>query len=251
MDSSRATSTALQGIAMVCDWLPGGGGMNLRCGCGQATVSDRVRPRRRRWPAVDSIAGIAADRHQPGAVGPNDQETPVTSSQPTVDRVVVTVAAGTTAAEALATAGVAGAVVVADPTGHLHDLAWTPAADTDVTAVPMDSETGRAVLRHSTAHVLAQAVQELFPKAKLGIGPPIENGFYYDFDVPEPFKPEDLSRIEKKMRDIVKEGQLFARRAVSDDEARAELVGEPYKQELIGLKGSAADAAEGASVEVG
>jgi len=175
----------------------------------------------------------------------------VTSSQPTVDRVVVTVAAGTTAAEALATAGVAGAVVVADPTGHLHDLAWTPAADTDVTAVPMDSETGRAVLRHSTAHVLAQAVQELFPKAKLGIGPPIENGFYYDFDVPEPFKPEDLSRIEKKMRDIVKEGQLFARRAVSDDEARAELVGEPYKQELIGLKGSAADAAEGASVEVG
>ncbi|HEX3814536.1 MAG TPA: threonine--tRNA ligase [Mycobacteriales bacterium] len=181
----------------------------------------------------------------------NDQETSVTSSQPTQDRVVVTVAAGTTAAEALATAGIIDAVVVQDADGALHDLAWTPASDATVTAVPMASDTGRAVLRHSTAHVMAQAVQELFPKAKLGIGPPIENGFYYDFDVPEPFKPEDLGRIEKRMRDIVKEGQGFARRAVSDDEARAELAGEPYKQELIGLKSQAADAAEGASVEVG
>jgi threonyl-tRNA synthetase len=94
-------------------------------------------------------------------------------------------------------------------------------------------------------------VQELFPKAKLGIGPPIENGFYYDFDVPEPFKPEDLERIEKRMRAIVKEGQTFVRRVVDDEEAREELADEPYKQELIGLKGSAADAAEGASVEVG
>jgi threonyl-tRNA synthetase len=175
----------------------------------------------------------------------------VTSSQPTTDRVVVTVAAGTSAADALSAAGVRDAVVVEDPHGHLHDLAWTPAVDTEVSVVAMASETGRAVLRHSTAHVMAQAVQELFPKAKLGIGPPIENGFYYDFDVPEPFKPEDLERIEKRMRAIVKEGQAFSRRAVSDDQARSELAGEPYKQELIGLKSSAADAAEGASVEVG
>ena len=82
------------------------------------------------------------------------------------------------------------------------------------------SRTGATILRHSTAHVLAQAVQELFPEAKLGIGPPIENGFYYDFDVPEPFKPEDLEAIETRMRKIVKESQRFSRRPVSDDEAR-------------------------------
>jgi threonyl-tRNA synthetase len=117
--------------------------------------------------------------------------------------------------------------------------------------VPIDTEEGRAVLRHSTAHVLAQAVQQLFPDAKLGIGPPIHNGFYYDFDVKRPFTPEDLEQIEARMRKIVKERQRFARRVVSDDEARAELSDEPYKLELIGLKGSAADAGEGADVEVG
>ena len=84
---------------------------------------------------------------------------------------------------------------------------------------------------------MAQAVQELFPEAKLGIGPPVENGFYYDFDVAEPFGPEDLKAIEGRMRQIVKQGQRFSRRPVSDDEARAELAGEPYKLELIGLKG--------------
>jgi threonyl-tRNA synthetase len=99
--------------------------------------------------------------------------------------------------------------------------------------------------------VMAQAVQELFPEAKLGIGPPIENGFYYDFDVAAPFTPDDLERIETRMRQIVKERQRFSRRVVSDDEARAELADEPYKLELIGLKGSAGGAAEGASVEVG
>ena len=93
---------------------------------------------------------------------------------------------------------------------------------------------------------MAQAVQELFPDAKLGIGPPIENGFYYDFDVETPFVPEDLEKIETRMRKIIKEGQRFSRRPVSDDDARAELADEPYKLELIGLKGSAADAAEGA-----
>src|SRR6201999_2685550 len=110
---------------------------------------------------------------------------------------------------------------------------------------------GRDILRHSTAHVMAQAVQDLFPDAKLGIGPPIENGFYYDFDVETPFVPEDLEKIETRMRKIVKENQRFSRRAACGDDARTELEAEPYKLELIGLKGSAADAAEGASAEVG
>ena len=171
----------------------------------------------------------------------------------------VAVAAGTTAGAAFAAAGVTGAAVAKDPSGQLRDLDWSPEAATELTPVPAGSDEGRAVLRHSTAHVLAQAVQDLFPQARLGIGPPIENGFYYDFDVAEPFKPDDLKRIEKRMRDIVKEGQSFQRRAVTDDDARAELAQEPYKLELIGLKGSGAsatddateDAAEGASVEVG
>ena len=115
----------------------------------------------------------------------------------------------------------------------------------------IDSADGRDILRHSTAHVMAQAVQDLFPDAKLGIGPPIENGFYYDFDVETPFVPEDLEKIETRMRKIIKENQRFSRRPVSDDDAREELADEPYKLELIGLKGSAADAAEGASAEVG
>jgi threonyl-tRNA synthetase len=176
----------------------------------------------------------------------------------------VVVPAGSTAADALAAAGVEragpaaphGAVVVRDDTGQLHDLSWEPESDETVQWVPLDSADGRAVLRHSTAHVLAQAVQDLFPEAKLGIGPPIRNGFYYDFDVPQPFTHEDLKRLEKRMREIIKVGQLFSRRVYgSDSEARAELAGEPYKLELISLKGngdgSGEDAAEGASVEVG
>jgi threonyl-tRNA synthetase len=98
---------------------------------------------------------------------------------------------------------------------------------------------------------MAQAVQELFPEAKLGIGPPIRDGFYYDFDVKEPFTPEDLKRIEKKMQEIQKRGQRFSRRVTSDDAAREELADEPYKLELIGLKGNAAQAADGADAEVG
>jgi threonyl-tRNA synthetase len=136
--------------------------------------------------------------------------------------------------------------------GELRDLARELQAGDEVEPVAIDSEDGRAILRHSTAHVMAQAVQEIFPAAKLGIGPPIENGFYYDFDVERPFTPEDLERIEKRMRDIVKERQRFSRRVVSDEAAREELAGEPYKLELIGLKGaSAGDAADGANVEVG
>ena len=168
----------------------------------------------------------------------------------------VAVAAGTTAADALSAAGVpltgpSGAVVVRDlGTGALKDLAWAPEADTEIEPVPLDSGDGRAVLRHSTAHVMAQAVQDLFPGTRLGIGPPIDNGFYYDFLPDRPFTPEDLTRIDKRMQEIVKAAQRFARRPVTDDEARAELAHEPFKLELIGLKGAAEDT-DGASAEVG
>ena len=121
----------------------------------------------------------------------------------------------------------------------------------EVAEITAESDEGLAIMRHSTAHVLAQAVQELFPQAKLGIGPPIVDGFYYDFDVEQPFTPEDLDALETRMRKIIKENQKFDRREVTDDEARAELADEPYKLELIGLKSSAATAGEGASVEVG
>jgi threonyl-tRNA synthetase len=167
------------------------------------------------------------------------------------------VPAGTTALQALKDAGVPlkgadGAVVVREVgTGDLKDLAWAPDADAEVEPVPAASADGRAVIRHSTAHVLAQAVQELFPGTKLGIGPPVENGFYYDFDPERPFTPEDLIALEKKMQEIVRAGQNFARREISDAEAQAELASEPYKLELIGLKGGAGEAAEGADVEVG
>ncbi|MGW5450295.1 threonine--tRNA ligase [Streptomyces asiaticus] len=135
--------------------------------------------------------------------------------------------------------------------GQLKDLAYQPAEGDELEPVEITSQDGLDILRHSTAHVMAQAVQELFPDAKLGIGPPIKDGFYYDFDVETPFHPDDLKRIEKKMQEIQKRGQRFSRRAVTDEEAREELSAEPYKLELIGLKGSAADAAEGASAEVG
>ncbi|GAA3170366.1 threonine--tRNA ligase [Blastococcus jejuensis] len=168
----------------------------------------------------------------------------------------IRVPAGTTAQQALKDAGVPlkgpdGAVVVRDvASGDLKDLAWTPDTDAEVEPVPAASAEGRAVIRHSTAHVLAQAVQELFPGTRLGIGPPIENGFYYDFDPERPFTPEDLAVLEKKMTEIVRAGQNFARREIADADAKAELAHEPYKLELIGLKGGAEDT-EGASVEVG
>jgi threonyl-tRNA synthetase len=170
------------------------------------------------------------------------------------------VPAGTTAQQALKDAGVPlkgadGAVVVRDvASGELRDLAWAPDADAEVEPVPAASPEGRAVIRHSAAHVLAQAVQELFPGTRLGIGPPVENGFYYDFDPERPFTPEDLEALEKKMTEIVRAGQHFARRQIADADAQAELAHEPYKLELIGLKGGAGDvgeAAEGADVEVG
>ncbi len=146
-------------------------------------------------------------------------------------------------------------VVVARVNGELRDLDQSLRDGDQIEPVPVGSDEGLAVLRHSAAHVLAQAVQETFPDAKLGIGPPIRDGFYYDFDVSVPFTPDDLKSLDKVMQRIVKEGQTFRRRVVSDDQARSELAHEPYKLELIGLKGSgdqgAEDAAEGASAEVG
>jgi threonyl-tRNA synthetase len=146
-------------------------------------------------------------------------------------------------------------VVVARVNGELRDLAWALSDGDEVEPVPADSPTGRSVIRHSTAHVLAQAVQQAFPDAKLGIGPPVENGFYYDFQVDRAFTPEDLKSIESKMRDIVKQAQRFVRREVTDDQARYELAGEPFKQELIGIKGSVgkdgAASDDEASTEVG
>ncbi|MCT1997510.1 threonine--tRNA ligase [Brachybacterium muris] len=135
--------------------------------------------------------------------------------------------------------------------GELRDLDTPLAADQVVEGVDISSQDGLSILRHSAAHVLAQAVQKGNPDAKLGIGPPITDGFYYDFDVAEPFTPESLKALEKEMNRIVKEGQRFVRREISDDEARAEEANEPYKLELIGLKSNAGEAAEGAAVEVG
>ena len=140
-----------------------------------------------------------------------------------------------------------GSVVVARINGELRDL-WTELLQGDVIeGVEIESPEGLAVLRHSTAHVLAQAVQEVFPETKLGIGPPIKDGFYYDFDPAKPFTPDDLEKLESAMRKIIKAGQRFRRRVVTEAEALAELQSEPYKCELVGLKSGD----EESSVEVG
>ena len=139
-------------------------------------------------------------------------------------------------------------VVVCRINGELRDL-WTDLVDGDVIeSVTIDSEEGLKVLRHSTAHVMAQAVQQIYPEAKLGIGPPITDGFYYDFDPEESFTPESLEKIESAMRKIIKDGQRFKRRVTSEADALVELAKEPYKCELIGLKGGSSDES---SVEVG
>ena len=164
---------------------------------------------------------------------------------------LIRVPAGTTAGAAVREAGLPGrgesnaVVVVADPDGKLRDLSWVAGADTEVRPVAADTEEGRSVIRHSAAHVLAQAVQELFPAAKLGIGPPITDGFYYDFSVAEPFTPEDLEKLEKRMAKIVKDGQLFDRRVFeSVEQARVELATEPFKLELIDDKSGDPDVME-------
>ncbi|MGH3353831.1 MAG: threonine--tRNA ligase [Nocardioides sp.] len=142
-------------------------------------------------------------------------------------------------------------VIAARVGSDLRDLAHELVDGDAVEGVLIGTKDGHDILRHSTAHVMAQAVQELFPEAKLGIGPPVTDGFYYDFDVETPFVPEDLVKIESRMKKIIKANQKFSRRVTTDEDARVELADEPYKLELIGLKGSAADAAEGASAEVG
>ena len=134
--------------------------------------------------------------------------------------------------------------------GELRDLAHTVEQGDTVEGIELSSADGLNILRHSAAHVLAQAVQNINPEAKLGIGPPIKDGFYYDFDVIEPFTPEDLRKLEKEMDRIIRAGQRFGRRVTNDDAARKELSAEPYKLELIGLKGNADAVGDGAA-EVG
>ena len=140
-------------------------------------------------------------------------------------------------------------VVAQRVNGELKDLAHVLSAGDKVEAILIDSADGLSILRHSTAHVLAQAVQKINPDARLGIGPPITDGFYYDFDVAEPFTPESLKALEKEMDRIIRSGQRFVRRVVSDTEAQKELANEPHKLELISLK-SSENLAEGAA-EVG
>ena len=163
----------------------------------------------------------------------------------TVDGVERSVEQGTTGTEVFAERA---DVIVIRVDGTLRDLDTVLADGQSVEGVTISEPDGLMVLRHSTAHVLAQAVQAINPDAKLGVGPPIENGFYYDFDVATPFTPEDLKELEKAMQRIQREGQAFRRREVTREEALAELAHEPYKCELLT---HSAEGAEGASVEIG
>ncbi|MEW2080148.1 threonine--tRNA ligase, partial [Streptomyces sp. NPDC013433] len=165
----------------------------------------------------------------------------MTTTAPLSPAALVRVPAGTTAGAAvreagLPTKGPETIVVVRDAAGDLKDLSWTPDVDVEVTAVAANTEAGRSVIRHSAAHVLAQAVQQEFPEAKLGIGPPIKDGFYYDFRVDKPFTPEDLAKLESRMKKIIKGAQRFSRRVVEVEDARVELADEPFKLELISDK---------------
>ncbi|MEU4319365.1 threonine--tRNA ligase [Nocardia fluminea] len=165
----------------------------------------------------------------------------MTTSAPNSPSALVRVAAGTTAGAAVREAGLPTKgpdtiVVVRDADGALKDLSWMPSEDVEVEPVAANTEDGRSVIRHSAAHVLAQAVQQEFPDAKLGIGPPIKDGFYYDFQVERPFTPEDLAKLESRMKKIVKGAQRFSRRVVEVEDARVELAKEPFKLELISDK---------------
>jgi threonyl-tRNA synthetase len=150
----------------------------------------------------------------------------------TLDGSPYVVEAGTTAGGALKTAGVK-AIAVKDARDDLHDLAWPVEDGAVLTSVPLATPEGRDILRHSAAHVMAQAVTALFPEAKVAIGPPVADGFYYDFDVDKPFTPDDVERIEAKMREIVAANQRFARRVVSRAEAEDLFKSQPYKLEII------------------
>ncbi|MEY2737960.1 MAG: threonine--tRNA ligase [Actinomycetota bacterium] len=163
----------------------------------------------------------------------------------TVDGAAREVAAGTTGFNLFESKG----IVALRVNGELKDLAFAVSSGDVVEGVELSSADGLNILRHSAAHVLAQAVQNVNPEAKLGIGPPIKDGFYYDFDVVDPFTPEDLRKLEKEMDRIIRSGQRFVRRVTNDVDARVELSNEPYKLELIGLKGS--DAVGDGAAEVG
>ena len=184
----------------------------------------------------------------------------MSSSSPSLSSADITVSVA--GSQRTVTAGITAAdlfdqdktTLVAKVNGELRDLAHVLVDGDLVEPVGLDCDEGLAVLRHSAAHVLAQAVQQINPQAKLGIGPPIADGVYYDFDVETPFTPDDLKVLEKAMQRIINDGQTFQRRVVTDEAARAELADEPYKCELIGLKGgtaSAVSSVEGASAEVG
>ncbi|MGH3518804.1 MAG: aminoacyl--tRNA ligase-related protein, partial [Haloechinothrix sp.] len=154
----------------------------------------------------------------------------------------VVVPAGTTAGAAVREAGLPGkgpdaVVVVRDVGGTLRDLSWIPDADAQVEPVAANTDDGRSVIRHSCAHVLAQAVQQQFPEAKLGIGPPVKDGFYYDFALDHHFTPDDLKALEKRMKQIIKGSQRFSRRVLESVEAaKVELAAEPFKLELVDIK---------------
>jgi threonyl-tRNA synthetase len=169
----------------------------------------------------------------------------------------VVVPAGTTAGSVvreagLPTKGVDAIVVVRDADGKLRDLTWAPEQDAQVEPVAANTEDGRSVIRHSAAHVLAQAVQQQFPQAKLGIGPPIKDGFYYDFAVETPFTPEDLQALEKRMKQIIKGSQQFSRRVLDSVEAaKKELADEPFKLELVDLKSNDSTVDTSEVMEVG
>ncbi len=165
----------------------------------------------------------------------------MTTSARMTPAALVRVPAGTTAGAALREAdlpnkGPEAVIVVRDPEGNLKDLSWAPETDVEVEPVRADSPDGRNVIRHSAAHVLAQAVQQEFPGARLGIGPYIKDGFYYDFQVERPFTPEDLAKLESRMKKIIKGAQRFSRRVVEVEDARVELAKEPFKLELISDK---------------
>jgi len=170
----------------------------------------------------------------------------MSDSKITVDGVERTVPSDTTGFKLFE----AKTIVAIRVNGELRDLAHVVEDGDAVEGVELSSADGLNILRHSAAHVLAQAVQNINPEAKLGIGPPIKDGFYYDFDVVEPFTPEDLRKLEKEMDRIIRAGQRFGRRVTNDDAARKELSAEPYKLELIGLKGNADAVGDGAA-EVG
>ena len=165
----------------------------------------------------------------------------------TIDGATRAIEAGTTGTELFAEEARRG-VVAMRVDGEPWDLAREIPAGAAVEPITLDSEDGLAILRHSATHVMAQAVQEIFPDVNLGIGPFITDGFYYDFGGIDAVTPELMRDIEKRMKRIVKEGQRFVRRDISEEQGRVELADQPYKLELITTKGAGA---ESASVEVG